>query len=186
MARGEVRQQGQGRLDRDRQSARTERDDVAIRGVDRPSEPAKKDNSMQLLDKDYGPMSFTRPGLIVRGSSDSRVVGQWKFRSPSAIVEGMRFFASGSAPCAILRDGARVTFRNCTFTMGSDVLSEGVNIEAGCKADFDGCIFQPELNAGAGQPISHAGQDPLNVSVRGSMNLTGRLHGNVTVYGEFL
>tara|TARA_R110000765_G_scaffold25337_2_gene62680 strand:+ start:2073 stop:2687 length:615 start_codon:yes stop_codon:yes gene_type:complete len=77
---------------------------------------------------------------------------------------------------------ATVIFERCVFEKGPTHATNAVNIAAGSKAQFIGCIFRPVMTS-TGVVIDNAGV-PADVNTVACSNITGRLHNNVTNIAE--
>ena len=170
---------------------RHDRDDVSSRfeNIFTPpespiSDVALTDNAFFLAPGNHGGGEFTATHLQVDAVPGAKVTMLWVLRSPYARISGAHFVSDvGSSPLVALQNNARVLFRDCIFEMSRSAASIAVSVATGCKAHFDGCAFVPDLVAGTGQPIAHAGP-PANVYVTSCVNLTGRAHGTHTLISE--
>jgi hypothetical protein len=147
-------------------------------------------NSFNLLNGNYGAARPTKSGTQYKGVGSGSVFQRKTIASVDSVFDGVVFRGSADnhAELVLVKVGATVLFRNCTFDKNSDDDKIFVQIEAPsatkvARAIFVGCFF---TGANKGDLIVNTGL-VTDVQLLGCLNNTGGAYaaaGTVTVTGS--
>lgn len=145
-------------------------------------EPLVRDNSILALAADHGQVVLAKVGTRVSGSPGATVAKATLRGTDVSTFDGVRFLNAAAAALVVMENAAgTAVFTNCRFSKAAGVGGNYVEIVAGARAHFIGCVFdgvQP-----AGNTVNNAGL-AANVFVVGCSRKTTTAHLNVTVIAE--
>ena len=145
-------------------------------------EPLVRDNSILAMAADHGQAVLSKVGTRVSGSPGSTFSKVTLRTTDVSTFDGVRFSNAAADALVVMENAAgSAIFTNCRFSKAAGVGGNYVDIVAGARAHFVGCVFdgvQP-----AGNTVNNAGV-AADVFITSCVRKTTRVHLNVTVIAE--
>ena len=148
----DVREQG-----RDAQITEVLNSLALVTDGDKIEEEKDENNTFNLVAREYGVTLLSmKPFSHYRGVGGTRILRK-SIINRACMLEGLHFSGEQErGPLVELREGAAVIFRDCIFDLvEADASQTWVEMEAGAKAIFNGCMWKG--GPGAGNYVNNNG-----------------------------
>lgn len=137
-------------------------------------------NRILLLAGEFQGTTIKTPDTLLQGQPGASMIGPLNLYN-SARVVGLDFSSTGATLVNLTATANPVVFQNCTFNKRQGTGGSFIEMAAGAKAVFLGCVFYGAQTVGA--VINNAGI-AADCGVLGGANLTGIAHVNTTIVFE--
>ena len=144
------------------------------------------DDYAVLLGYDERPGFTAKSNRLVYSGVPGTITNKQVVVEGSAIIRNMTMICEGNTPALLVKETGKCILENCHIVKLDNLQTATdsyVSVENAGVLNVVGCMFHGAQTAGF--VVSNPAPAPIaNVDVTGCVNLTGRLHDNVTVVGE--